>query len=255
MKFIQPILLLSITTMSLLACKKHVIEPLPVTSASGMANLKIVHAMAYPTNVAMQLKVNDVRVSNNITYSTPFPGGGLNTGGSNFPWYLLVKPGPNKISVSYPKYLSSNDSVMLHSSTVTLDANKYYTLYITDTGSLSQSVLVPENVGEVNDGVSRYKFVNLTPNVAALDLYFAGNLVAGNIPYKGTSAEFTLPYKTTGQWAIRPAGAASTSTALAIYPTGTTTQTIPNKRILSVYSRGYSGGTGNRAPAISLLYN
>ncbi|HUC82942.1 MAG TPA: DUF4397 domain-containing protein [Flavisolibacter sp.] len=240
----------------LMSCKKNEIDPLPLKDLDNTTNVKIVHASAYLTNYSVHLKVNDQRITNAFTYSTPFPGGGLNTGGSNFPWYFALNPGQSKITLAVPNVGRVTDSIMLYTGNVTLDAGKYYSVYLADTLTKTQAVVVPENKAIPADKTTRFKFVNLIPNVAAIDLYFAGNVVAANIPFKGVSPEFILPYTTAGQWAIRPAGAAPTSTAIAVYPTGTGTQTIPNQRIMTVYSRGYSGvTTGNRVPAISLLYN
>jgi hypothetical protein len=86
--------------------------------------------------------------------------------------------------------------------------------------------------------------------VPAIDLYYGTTKVASNIAYKAKSPEFTMVAGTASAWAIRPAGAAPTSTALASY-----TNTIPNQRVFTVYARGYQGVTGTRAPAVALLYN
>jgi hypothetical protein len=237
------------------ACKREVLDLLPTKSTENTANIKIVHASAYNTNYSVQLKVNDTRVTNAFTYSTPFPGGGLNTGGSNMPWYFSFNPGSTKIAMSVPKVGMSIDSIALFTGTVNIDANKYYTVYLADTLAKTQMVVLEEDKTLPANNTSRFRFVNLIPNLAAVDLYFAGSLVAGNIAFKGASPTFIIPYGTSGQWAIRPAGSAATTTAIAVYPAGTAVQSIPNQRIMSVYARGYSGATGNRIPAISLLYN
>jgi predicted aspartyl protease len=138
----------------------------------------------------------------------------------------------------------------LFTGSVTLEAGKFVTLHLTDTGANAAMVVVEDNVALPDSGFSRYKFVNLHPNQVALDLYHGTVKVASNIPYKGSSPEFTLVSTTAGSWAIRPAGAAPTSAALHSY-----SNTIPNQRVLTVFARGYTGVTGVRAPAISLLYN
>ncbi|HEX8462301.1 MAG TPA: DUF4397 domain-containing protein, partial [Segetibacter sp.] len=233
----------------------EIVTNLEVTPVTGKANLKIIHASPYTINYSAQLKVNDVRVSNNIINATPFPGGGLNTQGSNMPWYLALTPGSTKISLSVPKAGTIVDSIPLYTGTINIESNKYYSAYLTDTGTNTQTVLVTENLTPVASGVSRFKFVNLIPNQTALDLYFGTEKVASNVAYKATSPEFTILRSTSSQFSIRAAGAASTATALTIYPTGTTNLVIPNMRIMTVFARGYSAGTANRAPAISLLYN
>ena len=248
------ILFASVIIAGMLAgCKKHELEPLPFQYGTDAPNLKVVHASAFTTNTAVQLKLNDVRISNNMTYSTPFPGGGQNTGGSNFPYWVQGVAGSNKISLSIPKAGTATDSVVVSNNTVTLEKGKSYTAYITDTGANNQLILVTENLALPAQGTSRYRFINLIPNLASADLYYGPTLVASNVAYKSLSPEFTL---TTGQalaFAVRTAGSGASGTVLATY----TPAAVPNQRILTVYSRGYlnTGTTGNRLPAVSLLYN
>jgi len=255
MKFIK-LFAYSITfCLALAACKKHVIEPLPISDPSGQAQIKVVYASAYTTNNAVQIKINDTRVSNNITYSTPFPGGGLNTGGGSYPYYLSSNPGAIKIAISIPKKGATNvDSISLSTNTVNVDAGKIYSIYLADTSTNTQAIIIDENITPVQGDFSRFKFVNVMPDQPSLDLYFAGELVASNIVYKGKSTEFNLVRGAVGQWALRVAGADPTSVPLAVYP-ATGQVTIPFGRIMSVYARGYGNSTGTKAPAISLLYN
>lgn len=255
MKKILSIAIFSVAISGMISCKKDLVTFLPVESPEGKANLKIIHASAYAINYSVQLKINDVRVSSNITNATPFPGGGLNTGGSNMPWYLAVNTGTLKISQSVAKVGSDVDSIPLFSGNITVEANKYYSAYLTDTATNTQLILVNENVTPVETGFTRYKFVNIMPNLPALDLYFGTTLVASNIAYKGSSAEFKLVSGTQDKWYIRPAGAAANSSAIATYPAAATLLTVPVNRIMTVFARGYNGSTGNRAPNISFIYN
>jgi hypothetical protein len=226
--------------------------------ASDQAFLKVNYASPYRNNPSVQLKINDVRVSNPFTYAYPFPGGGLNTGGSSDPTYFGVAPGAVKISISIPKFNSNADSVALYSGTANLEAKKYYTFHIADTGANTQGILMTESFSAPAADASIYKFVNLMPNLPALDLYFGTSLVASNIPYKGSSGTFMLLRSTTpAQWAIRPAGASSTSTPITTYTTGTATYSVPYQRQLTVFARGYSTITSSTDPRrgqISLYY-
>lgn len=257
MKFVKPIVYLISAALIMTACKKNVIEPFAtIKPTSAQAQIKIVYASAYTVNYSVQLKVNDTRVSNNITYSTPFPGGGLNTGGGSYSEYLLVNPGSIKLGVSVPNVGASTDSIPLSTNTANISAGKNYSIYISDTLANAQAVVVEDNITPVQGDFSRYKFVNAMPNSVGLDLYFDTVKVASNIPYKGTSPEFNLVRGSVGTWSLRVAGADPVSTAMAIYPSVTAgKQTIPNARVMTLYARGYSGSSGTRAAAISMLYN
>lgn len=259
MKSIQPLLLVTLLSLLVASCDKKVATLLEDQQTDGLANVKIIHASAYATNYSVQLKVNGTRVSNNITNATPFPGGGLNTGGASSPWYLALAPGNTAISMSIPKFTSEADSIPLFAGSMVTEADKYYSAFLTDTATNTQMVVVPDNLTLPAPGTSRYKFVNLMPDQPSLDLYVGPDKVADAIAYKATSPDFTLSKGDTARWYIRTAGAAPTSAPIAIYPliapTFAAPQTVGNQRILTVFARGYSGSTGNRAPNVSLLYS
>lgn len=252
-------LLSASASLLLTACDKEVVTQLDTISPQGQANVKVVYASAYTTNSSVQLKVNGTRVSNLVTNATPYPGGGLNTGGASSPWYMALTPGQEIISVAIPKSGTNLDSVSLYNGAIYTSPDKFYSAYLTDTLNKTQLVLVNDNLALPNFNTSRYKFVNLMPNQMALDLYFGANKVASNVAYTTTSPEFTMVKGDTARWYVRPAGAAPTSAALATYPaivpTFAAAQTVPQQRVLTVFARGYSGATGNRAPNVSLLYN
>ncbi len=241
----------------LYACTKNTLK-VPYNYVDGQSQVKFNIASAYKANPAIQIKLNDVRISPAISYPYPYPGGGLNTNGGSTPDYFSVAAGSIKVSIAVPKAGSNEDSVALYTTNVSVDANKYFTVHVADTGANTQTVLVPEDVASPDSGYSKYKFVNLMPNLAAIDLYFGTTLVAANIPYKGVSPTFTLVSTSGAQWIIRPAGAAAGSTPITTYPTGTTLNVVPNQRVLTVFARGYNGIAGTtdiRRPQVSLFFN
>ncbi|TDO28196.1 DUF4397 domain-containing protein [Sediminibacterium goheungense] len=252
-KLIIPIIAI-ITAVGLMSCEKNIQRELDLVPTTGKAYIKINYAMAYAVNSNAQLKINGNRVSTTLTFPYPFPGGGLNTGGSSNPDYLALDPKQIDLVVSRPKVGTSEDSVVLFSQSFAGNAIFFgtnYTIHLTDTGANAKGVVVTDNITLPDSGYSRFKYVNLLPNQTALDLYYGTAKVASNIAYQGSSPEFTV--QVTGaaaSWAIRPAGAASTTTALATY-----SMTVPNQRSFTVFSSGYSGTSGTRAARISLIYN
>lgn len=232
----------------LLGCDKNEL-PVPV-SFDIPAKLKVNYASAYAANPLVQLKVNGERVSEAFKYAYPYPGGGLNTQGGSQPDYFAVPLGDVKMSLSLPKAGTNADSVELYTTTTKITSNDYFTLHVADTGANTKSILLKENTAAPDSGFSTYRFVNLIPDVPALDLYFANVLVAANIPYLGASASFNIAFPTASSWAVRPAGAAANSTALASY-----NNTTPNQRVFTVFARGYKGATdANRKATVSLYY-
>jgi hypothetical protein len=247
----------------LYACKKsdgisnqeYVAYGTPATQGQ----LKINLAMAYTVDYAnMLIKVNGTPVSNLLQTRTPFPGGGYNTRGSNFALYLSVPQGSNAVSVVLPKAGTNVDSIVLFNGTVVVPDNEPYTLHIADTATTIKTVLVKNIISDMDTGRCRFKFVNLIPNVPAVDLYLNNVLIKSNLAYLVASDTFSIrtgvnqpgyiPGTTTTTFAVRPAGAASTTTALASYPSNSTLQ---SQQALTIYTMGYSGSTGTRLPFIS----
>ncbi|MGB4845130.1 MAG: DUF4397 domain-containing protein [Ferruginibacter sp.] len=215
--------------------------------------LKINYLSLYPTNPQVQLSINGERVSGLITGRTPFPGGGYNTNGSNFPDYLALKSGSNVLSIAIPKKLTNTDSILLFNTSLALDAAKYYTAHVTDTGSKTKAVLI-EDILDFNDTTCRYRFLNMMPNVPLLDVYYGTTLVAGSIPYLGTSNYIDIPSPAAAlAWTIRETGTLPTSTALATY---TSSNTAIKGRVYSAFALGYKGQTSTLTkPYISFLLN
>lgn len=245
-------------TLLLIGCEKDdKLSLAPTTGLNGRPGVKVVHASAYTLNPAIQLKLNDTRVSSNITYSYPFPGGGLNTGGNNDMDYLLANTGANKVSMSIPKRGSAEDSITLFSGTTTaLEAEKFYDIFLSDTAANTKMLVVAENLDNIPEGFSRFRFANLMPNVPFADLYFGTQKVASGIAYNTISEDFLLPRDSTAKLVITLKDSSRTTAAMASYPTtASATYTVLNQRSVVIYSRGYRGVTGTRAPAISLFFN
>src|SRR5688572_17811977 len=108
MKILKTISALLLAACFAIGCKKETENVTIAAFPTGNANLKVIYASPYVIRDSIQIKINDVRVSNTFIGNsttflpTPFPGGGLNTGGDNRPFYLSVTPGLTKIFVSVP---------------------------------------------------------------------------------------------------------------------------------------------------------
>lgn len=226
----------------------------------NLSFFKVNYNVAYYNNPFVQLKINGVRVSGtNIQTRYPFPGGGFNTLGGSTGDYLPIQSGNNEISLSIPKKGTSIDSVEVFKTTISTAAGKKYSLHVADT-LVRKSLIVDEEVSLPAEGIVRYRFVNLMPNVAAIDLYIGSIKVVSNIPFMGISDPFTLPITQTNVstiWAIRAAGTPATSTAIATYNSAST---LLGQRVYTVFATGYNGypTTGSnldpRRPFVSFYY-
>ncbi len=220
------------------------------------ARVKIIYASAYALNPAVQLSFDDVRVSNLITGRTPFPGGGYNTNGSSFPDYLVLKPGTQKFTVSIPKRNTNVDSVVLFTTQVTLEGGKSQTLNVMDTLAKTKTLVVVDTIAMPALNTIKYRFVNLMPNVPALDLYYGTTLVATGVAYNTPGKVFTMnvPGVTNLQWIIRETGTGAAGAILAFYPSSST---VINQRMYTAFAMGYKGSaaSANLRPYISFAIN
>ncbi len=250
------------------SCKKNSFSVKENIFIDGQASLKVNYFSALQAKPTYQIKIDGMRVSNNLVYPTPFPGGGLNTGGGSYADYLAVAPGSRKVDISIPNVGTNNDSIALASATVTLDANKAYSLYYADTAANTSTVLLEDDLKSPDSGFVKYRFINLMPDVpAGLDLYVGTTStytstttfmkVSSGVLYKSAGDYFTVPINTGNVfWCIRPAGALATTTPIATY---TSTSTSVNQRVFSITARGYNAistpTTDGRIRAINFIFN
>jgi len=239
------------------SCKKNVLRVSPYDLTDGQALLKINYASPYAANPSVQIKINGIRVSPaTINYPTPFPGGGLNTNGTNFADYFSVTPGKDSVVISIPKKNTNEDSLVVFATTVTTVANEYQTLHITDTAANTQTVYILDPANKPDSGFVKYKFVNLIPNSTGIDLYFGATKLLSNFAYKQVSDTFSLPAGNSLAWSIRAAGAAVPLNTIMNRAVYTSASTVANQRVFTIYAAGYIGLTDATRPArVSFIYN
>ena len=231
-----------------------------ITATTGL--LKINLASAYTANYAtLVLKVNGKVVGTALQQRTPYPGGGYNTLGSNYAMYLNVPQGSDTVTMSLPKVGTVTDSIVLYSTIISISDNSAYTLHICDTlvnssTNNTKSLLIKNPVNLIDTGFCRFRFVHMIPNLPAVDLYLNGVLIKSNISYLQPTDTFRVAtgvnapgYNSanTTTWAIRPAGAASTTTADASYASSNGLQ---SQKTMTIYTMGYNAGTSARLPYI-----
>lgn len=230
-----------------LGCDKNVLDYGDVEKLSGdQALLKINYVSAYKSNPRVVLKLNDTRVSSVITARTPFPGGGYNTGGGSQPDFLIVNPGAVKLTVAVPfKVDNGTDSLVLYNTTLQLAGGERYVAHVTDTAANTKTIITQEDFKLPDSGYCAYRFINLMPDVPAVDLYYgtsatvhtADTLLASNVNYLSITNKFIVRFGQSRTWKIRRAGAALTSaTILASY---TSASTFSNSRVYNIMASGY----------------
>lgn len=244
-------------------CEKNLIDYGDIVKVTPeQPLLKINYASLYADNRSVIVKFNGKRVTSPIQGRTPFPGGGLNTYGDLRADYLTVDPGNVKLTVALPYKVDIGlDSLELYSTNINIEKGKKYVAHITDTAEFVKTVLTEENFAKPDSGYATYRFINLMPNVPAVDLYYGQSttsvlqdkLLASNIKYLEISGYMTLNRASARTWKIRPAGAAVTNaTVMASY---TSASSLLNQRTYTIYALGYNGITTSvRKPYLSLFH-
>lgn len=260
---------LTLAAITIFACKKNDFHNVPYSKygTEGIGFLKINWESPYAANPKIQLSVNGKRVSNLLSYRGPYPGGGYNTSvNPNLPLYLAVPTGSDTLNFAIPKSGTDIDSVLLYQTIVNIDT-AYYTIHVADTSTKTKSVLVKNDMSVVPSGFTRFRFINLIPNVTgtngAVDLYLNEVKIASNVPYMGVTDTFSVrtglnapgvpPGSTTAptpQLKIRTAGANPGTKSLDSLSNANILQ---SSRALSIFCEGYIGqAKGNRGPYITL---
>lgn len=214
------------------------------------AIVKINMASVYPDDRYMYVKFNDNRVTPLIRAREPYPGGGYNTRGDSRPDFLKIAAGTVNVKVCLPhKIDNGKDSIVLAEQNVTFGPGKQYTIHVTDTAANTKMFLAEESLVRPDSSFAMYRFVNLMPNVEALDLYYGAaanssgqdSLIVSNIKYGETSDYFTIRRTASRTWKIRKAGdPVADNTVLALYTNASSTL---NARSYTAYALGYAGFT------------
>lgn len=233
------------------SCKESIQDfgSLEFVSAND-AIVKINMASVYPDDRYMYVKFNDQRVTPLIRAREPYPGGGYNTRGDSRPDFLKVSAGTVNIKVCIPhKKDNGQDSIVLNEQSVNLLAGKQYTVHITDTAANTKMFLTDESLVRPDSSFARYRFVNLMPNVEALDLYYGAatnspgqdSLIVKGVKFGEVSDYFTIRRSAARTWKIRRTGDPVTDqTVLALYTNASSTL---NSRSYMAYALGYAGFT------------
>jgi len=226
--------------------------------------LKINYESNYSNNRSVWFKINDQRVGGPLTARWPFPGGGFNTSGASTADVISITPGATKLSVIVPyKFDNGLDSLVLYTTTFQLDAGKTYISHITDTAANTKSILTLENTILPDTSFARIHFLNLMPNVPAIDIYYGAaavtatdqrsdSLMVSNLSYLQNSADIKMKVTTpNGIWKVRAAGTGRTNNTISSY----TSTSIPlSQRVLCGFALGYNGKTSAaQKPYISFL--
>lgn len=254
MKRIKPIIIILAAVAVMASCKKNTFKQREVTYPEGNALVKVALFTAYNVNSPMRVAFNGDFVSNELLYAFPFPGGGFNTGGLSNSDYLVASPGSTKVELFIMNTGLPKPSTKVMEADVAMEANKRYTLFLTDTASKTSAWLVNVDAPTPDSGFSSIVFANGIPNLASVDFYkgateYVATLVAQDVKYKAAS-QYVKVTAGTDSIFVRKAGE-----PLTVRPFLRRPFTFANQRLYTVATRGYDGAAGNRIVHLSAIVN
>ncbi|MFT4095307.1 MAG: DUF4397 domain-containing protein [Niabella sp.] len=132
--------------------------------------------------------------------------------------YFRAYTGTRNFNVYAAGYLTS----VLYTKSLVFEAGKYYTVFIVDTASKMDAVLVRDSSGAAGQDSVRLRFANMSPDAPALDLYIKGNAtpIATNITAKTAGNFFSYPSAANVVFEIRRTGQSvllATADAMNLY--------------------------------------
>lgn len=133
--------------------------------------------------------------------------------------------------------------------TINLDANKYYSLFLSNSASTPDVTLLTDTLSKPASGMAAVRFVNVSTSIPAVDLDIQGGAVlASNKAYKSFTTYMPVE--------------AGKSTNLEIKQTGTSTVlvslsniTFQNGAVYTVWLHGLTGATDQTKLALDIQRN
>ena len=150
--------------------------------------------------------------------------------------YLRAYVGKRNFKV-YNATTATNTPLL--SKDIHFESGKYYTLFIADTASKMEIITLRDSTRAPGNDSVRLRFVNMSPDAPALDLYIKGNTtpIATNISYKNAGNFFSLKAANNAEFEIKATGQ---TTLLA---TSDATNLV-NGKIYTIWNGGYINGNG-----------
>lgn len=227
--------------LAVVACKKELKYIAETSSPENKAFIKLVHAAPsfgklFNAKDSFNVYANDQKINATfLTYGSAFPSA---TGNG----YLAIDPGTINVKL-FVAGVVKPDSIEITSMTKTVEANKYYSLIVTDSIKSprdSSQIALMDEFESTPPNLYGLRFVHAVMNDSAgkkIDIYSArrnGNIITGFSP--GQSSSFTnYPYN--GQvpdtLIVRRAGTSFELARLA-------TITFGHQRIYTLYYRGHA---------------
>ncbi|MFM9909018.1 MAG: DUF4397 domain-containing protein [Chitinophagaceae bacterium] len=158
--------------------------------------------------------------------------------------YLKVNAGGFNVRINL-----DNSDVPFTNTDIVLDADKNYTIIITDSITKFKKSVIVDNLTDPPAGKAYIRFLHLVGNGPSVDLFKSGSAIFSNRLFNDQASGAGLSYLAidpgTLTFELRTAGGGSIIALLS-------NATITAGKIYTVIARGFVGGSGNKAVGMSL---
>lgn len=236
-----------------ISCEKNALQ-FPIDSVTSGARIKFIHAA--PDTPALDFYINGAKFTGFTPNGATATYAGLPTGvpynstspstGSN---YAVTPAGTVSLSVTAPATTTAGSATAIGSKSLTLEDNKYYSLFVAGPTLTPELILVNDDFSASIDPTKAYvRFVNLTSG-QNYDIGLSnGTILAPNLAYKGVTGFIAIDINTTPTFIFRVPGSTTNVGTVSLTSTAA-------GRVITVFTRGVAGRTGTPAPNINLYVN
>lgn len=235
------------------SCEKNALQ-LPVETVTSGARIKFIHAA--PDTPALDFYINGAKFTGftptgatstfagnpvGVPYNSTSPSTGSN--------YGIAPAGSVSLSITAPATTTAASATAIGSQSLTLEDNKYYSLFVAGPTIKPELILVNDDFSAAIDPTKIYvRFVNLTSGQNYDIGLSTGTILAPNLAYKGMTGFIAVDANISPSFVFRLPGSTTN--------VGTVTLTSTSAgRVLTVFTRGVAGRTGTPAPNINLYVN
>jgi hypothetical protein len=245
------LLLLALLSISFYACQKAGLRLTEYSLPTDKAFVRF--ALFSPNTPNVMIKSNDVKLNGASTGGN----GGVFPSTLNFPDYAAVDPGAT-IKLALPNIGTQNDSVVLFTGKLSLVANKFYSLTLSDTGANRTAFSIEDQFIAQRDSFLAVRLINATVgsihNLIRIDSASATDVVrdtiAKNVAYKESSGFISVRTFTTRPF-IRLRVVTNTGVVIGGQVIPPQTLATGSRRSITLYTTGFSNGTA--APFLPAL--
>lgn len=244
------IILMLVASISMIGCEKAGLRLTEYTLPTDKAFVRL--ALLSPGTPNVMVKANDVKINGALSSGT----GGFFPSTVTFPDYVAVDPGAT-IKLSLPNAGTQNDSVVIFTGKLGLEAKKYYAVTLSDTG-VNRSVFAIEDafLPQVDSFLS-VRLINATVNQALTFIRIDSNsatdvvrdTLARNVAYKASSGFISVKTFTNRAF-IRLRAVTSQGVPIAGQVIPPQTLATGSRRSITVYTVGFANGVTPFAPQL-----